>query len=104
MILALLIFVSLLLSSCLGRSAQSRIVVESLKDVPSGFVHHGAAPGDSVLDFLLALKQGNTTGLEQELYAVSIPGSEKYGKHLSKTEVSAMTLVSYIDRLIDHSG
>ncbi|KAI0062179.1 subtilisin-like protein [Artomyces pyxidatus] len=66
------------------------MVVHDRRDsAPSGFVHVGAAPSDTVLNLRLGLTQGNFAGLEEALYAVSTPGSDLYGQHLSKEETEA---------------
>lgn len=40
-----------------------------------------------MLELRLALAQSNMSGLEEELYAVSYPTSERYGLHLSQSQV-----------------
>ncbi|KAJ7806655.1 family S53 protease [Mycena olivaceomarginata] len=44
-----------------------------------------------MLDLRMALKQSDTAGLEQALYAVSTPGNPAYGKHLTSEEVASYT-------------
>lgn len=62
-------------------------VHETRPSVPYGFVTKAAAPANKMLNLRIALKQTNTAGLEQALYAVSTPGSKVYGQHLTKEEV-----------------
>lgn len=62
-------------------------VHETRSSVPDGFVKKTAAPADNMLNLRIALKQTDTAGLEQALYAVSTPGSDVYGQHLTKEEV-----------------
>ncbi len=68
-------------------AASNMIVHESRKSTPRGFVDSGPAPQDTSLNLRIALVQGNMTSLEQELYAVSTPGDDRYGQHLTKEEV-----------------
>lgn len=86
---ALLVFslFSLALAEPLPRS--SMVVRESLASPPAGFAHSGSAAGDAQLNLRIQLHQGDMPGLEAELYAVSTPGSARYGQHLSKKQVSS---------------
>ncbi|THH18975.1 hypothetical protein EW146_g2121 [Bondarzewia mesenterica] len=71
-----------------GPSPRMRIH-EKRENVPNGFVKTAAAPASEVLSLRLALVQSNPQGLEDALYAVSIPNSPQYGQFLSKEEVEA---------------
>ncbi len=71
------------------------VVHESRQSVPEGFVESGPANGETVLSLRAALVQSDMAGLEQELYAVSTPGSERYGQHLSKEDVNT-TMSSFV--------
>lgn len=75
------------LSTTHTASKRDMVVHERRDSVPSGFVHVAAAPEDEVLNLRFALTQGNFSGLESELYAISTPGSERYRQFLSKEEV-----------------
>ena len=56
-----------------------------------------------MLDLRIALAQSDMAGLEKELYAVSEPDSERYGLHLSKSEVRiALPLVIFSQRCNRH--
>ncbi|KAI0062178.1 family S53 protease [Artomyces pyxidatus] len=70
-------------------AARNMVVRDRRDSAPSGFVHVGAAPSDTVLNLRLGLTQSNFAGLEEALYAVSTPGSDLYGQHLSKEETEA---------------
>lgn len=70
---------------------QNLVVHEQVKGAPSNFVSRGPAASDTVLNFRIALKQSDIAGLEQALFAVSTPGSEKYGEHLTRDD-----LVEYV--------
>ncbi|KAI0062174.1 family S53 protease [Artomyces pyxidatus] len=72
-----------------SHASHGMVVRERHDRVPNGFVHSGVAPSDVVLNLRIGLAQGNFPGLEEALYAVSTPGSELYGHHLSKEEAEA---------------
>lgn len=66
------------------------LVVHEKRDfAPIGFVAGDSVPSETNLALRFALVQGDPTGLEKALYDVSSPGSDRYGKHLSKDEVAA---------------
>ncbi|KAJ6469148.1 family S53 protease [Mycena vitilis] len=60
-----------------------------LERVPRGFVSLGEASFSQPITLTLALASNNVTGLEQELYAVSTPGSSRYGQYLSRDQVDS---------------
>ncbi|KAI0261737.1 family S53 protease [Gloeopeniophorella convolvens] len=60
---------------------------ESRDSAPHGFTDDGPAPGDAELKLRIALTQSDILGLQDMLMAVSTPGSDVYGKHLSKEEL-----------------
>ncbi len=74
---------------------RSTVVLESLASVPNGFVDNGVPDPNTNIQLRIALRQANMTGLEQELYAVSNPDSDRYGQHLSKEEVSVIYPTSH---------
>lgn len=86
-----------LLSSTLATSPP--IILESRNAAPPGFTLHGPAPPDTMLTLRIALAQGNMKGLEDELYAVSDPAGERYGAHLSKSEVRIIIRYTLSDML-----
>lgn len=75
----------------LGAAADAAFVVhESIKTAPSGFTAQStAALASRSITLRIQLAQNNIAGLETELYAVSTPGSAKYGQHLSAAEVAS---------------
>lgn len=60
-------------------------------NVPEGWLITGRASGDAELEMVVVVKRENLQTLERELYAVSDPASPRYGKHLSKAQVDAIT-------------
>lgn len=86
-----------LLVACLVSSAfaatygpRDMVVHESRANIPEGFVDDGPANGTTVINLRAALVQNDIAGLEQELYAVSTPGSQRYGQYLTQAEVNLM--------------
>ncbi|KAK0186036.1 family S53 protease-like protein [Armillaria mellea] len=59
---------------------------------PSRFIRAELADPQATLNFRIALTPMNITGLEKALYAVSEPGSDLYGQHLSFEEVKAFSM------------
>ncbi|KAI0059672.1 hypothetical protein BV25DRAFT_1908615 [Artomyces pyxidatus] len=82
-------------------------VFESIAS-PDGWANLGAAPIDHIIPLRIALPQANFAALEEHLYAVSDPAHERYGAHLSKSEVEALVAphpdsVSAVDAwLLEH--
>lgn len=74
----------------------SMVVLSSRDAAPEGFVFKGVAPADSIIPLRIALTQADVGGLEQALYDISTSTSAKYGKHLSKAEVSASLLIVFL--------
>ena len=71
--------------------SRGTMAVHETRDVlPPGFTDVGPADDSTVITLRAALVQNNIPGLEQELYAVSTPGSPRYGQHLSKEEVGPL--------------
>ncbi|KAK0214443.1 family S53 protease-like protein [Armillaria fumosa] len=58
---------------------------------PNDFVGVGAADPKAILNFRIGLVPKDTAGLEKALYAVSEPGSDLYGQHLSFEEVKSFS-------------
>lgn len=67
--------------------ATNLTVHESRATIPRGFVDNGPALQDQILTLRAALVPNDIAGLEQKLYAVSTPGDDLYGQHLTKEEV-----------------
>ncbi|KAK0186017.1 family S53 protease [Armillaria mellea] len=59
---------------------------------PNRFVKAELADPQATLNFRIGLTPVNVTGLEKALYAVSEPGSDIYGRHLSFEEVKAFSV------------
>ncbi|KAJ7869868.1 family S53 protease [Mycena olivaceomarginata] len=88
MVLATSFFASLLLVATAKPMAPRTMVVHESRAAPAeGFVQSAAAPAEQELTLRIALKQNNIVGLQTELYKVSDPASEFYGKHLTLEEV-----------------
>ncbi|KAF9039632.1 subtilisin-like protein [Hymenopellis radicata] len=58
--------------------------------VPSGWELHSIPSADHVIDMRIGLAKEKGNELISALYEVSMPGHERYGKHLSKEEVDAL--------------
>ncbi|KIJ69790.1 hypothetical protein HYDPIDRAFT_77750 [Hydnomerulius pinastri MD-312] len=65
-------------------------VKESIEAPPRGWVQHGPAPSDHMLELKIALPQPHFPILKQHLWEVSDPKHERYGAHLSKEEIEAL--------------
>ena len=57
---------------------------------PKGWVKHSRPPPDHNIILRIGLPQPNFHVLEKNLYEVSDPDHERYGQHLSKSEVEAL--------------
>ena len=57
---------------------------------PRGWVKHSLPPPDHNIILQIGLPQPNFHVLEKNLYEVSDPAHERYGQHLSKSEVEAL--------------
>ncbi|KAJ7339848.1 family S53 protease [Mycena albidolilacea] len=89
MVLATSFFASLLLVATAKPMGPRTMVVHESRAAPAeGFVQSAAAPAEQELTLRIALKQNNIFGLQTELYKVSDPVSEIYGKHLTLEEVA----------------
>ncbi|KAJ7482405.1 subtilisin-like protein [Mycena galericulata] len=65
-------------------------VKEQLVEPPRGWTIHSLAPLDHIIKLRIGLPQSNFHALEDHLYAVSDPSSERYGEHLSKEEIEEL--------------
>ena len=66
------------------------LLVHEARDVlPFGFSLAGPAAPHTSLNLRIALTQNNPDAIVDALYQVSDPSSDKYGQHLSKSEVSS---------------
>ncbi|KAJ7437141.1 tripeptidyl peptidase A [Mycena galericulata] len=65
-------------------------VKEHLDVPPRGWTIHGPAPLDHIIKLRIGLPQSNFRVLEEHLYAVSDPYSERYGEHLSKEQIEEL--------------
>ncbi|KAI4160428.1 MAG: hypothetical protein LQ342_005752 [Letrouitia transgressa] len=77
---------SVLVSGSPIRSRSSYAVKES-HHVPRKWSRVGEAPANGIIHLEIALKQSRFEELERHLYEVSDPDHERYGNHLSATEV-----------------
>ncbi|KAJ6474970.1 family S53 protease [Mycena sanguinolenta] len=67
------------------------VVHESIQAVPAGFTRSGSISPEQEITLRIALTQADITGLQAKTYAVSDPGNELYGQHLTVDEVLAFT-------------
>ncbi|KAJ7242886.1 family S53 protease [Mycena haematopus] len=85
-----LFFVALFSLAAATPAARSNFVLHEKRDaVPSGFVSNGPAPTSAIIPLRIGLFSNDFPGLEDTLYAVSTPGSARYGQHLSLAEAKA---------------
>ncbi len=92
MIAISLIVSSLLLITEAKPLQRSYVVLDSRESIPPAFVQTGIPLASTTLELRIALTHNDIAGLEQELYAVSTPNSDRYGQHLSKEQVSFISL------------
>ncbi|KZT50360.1 subtilisin-like protein [Calocera cornea HHB12733] len=79
------------LASPLSRAHTSAYSIkESLPAPPPGWAHHSPAPPDHPLRLRIGLTQPRFGELEQALWDVSTPGSDRYGLHLGKEDVEEL--------------
>ncbi|KAL1668875.1 peptidase S8/S53 domain-containing protein [Schizophyllum commune] len=74
-------------ASPLSKRWDNRSVKHAWETIPKGFQYHGPAPADHTFDLRLGLAQPHIETLISKLYAVSTPGHDSYGQHLSKGEL-----------------
>ncbi|KAJ7437142.1 peptidase S8/S53 domain-containing protein [Mycena galericulata] len=67
-------------------------VKEQLAEPPRGWTVHSPAPLDHIIKLRIGLPQSNFHALQEHLYAVSDPSSERYGEHLSKEQVEELVV------------
>lgn len=76
------------------------IVVESLSQVPVGWMLAREASPTQNLRLRIALEQQNLDIFEQTLYSISTPQHPSYGRHLSRDELTeSMSPVPPVFRL-----
>lgn len=78
------VLASIALATPLRRAS---LVHESRQVVPYGFTSTGPPSADTIINLRIGLAASNLKELETTLYAVSTPGSDIYGQHLSNEEV-----------------
>ena len=71
-------------------AAPSKYCVKEEISSPGGWVKHSRPPPDHNIVLRIGLPQPNFHVLEKNLYEVSDPDHERYGQHLSKSEVEAL--------------
>ncbi|RDX46442.1 subtilisin-like protein [Lentinus brumalis] len=91
-LLALSVFTYLVHATPLSKSKFSRdlLVHETRVVLPLGFALAGPAAPHTTLNLRVALTQSNPDAIVDALYQVSDPSSDKYGQHLSKSEVEQL--------------
>lgn len=102
----------LLLSSSLAWCAPPTAYAPKVKETiasPPGWIKLAPAPADHEIELRIGLPQPNFPALEQHLYEVSDPYHERYGAHLSKSEVEDLIAphpesVSAIDEWLAEHG
>ena len=88
-LLALSLFTSLAVATPLSSLYSRDLLVHESRDLlPTGFSLVGPAASQTPLKLRIALSQSNPDAIVAALLNVSDPSSGKYGKHLSKSEVS----------------
>ncbi len=65
-------------------------VHEQLATVPNGWAHVATPDDNSIIILQIGLQEQNLDQLEPLLYAVSTPGSAKYGDYLEANQVEAL--------------
>ncbi|KAF7365470.1 Tripeptidyl-peptidase sed3 [Mycena venus] len=85
-----LFFISLFSLAVASPATRSNFVLHERRDaVPSSFVKVGPAPTTATIPLRIGLFSNDFPGLEETLYAVSTPGSARYGQHLTLEEAKA---------------
>lgn len=93
----LLLIFSLLTSALAHPTPQDLMAIhEQRNSIPESFVNSGPAPLNEMLSLRIALVQGNMASLEEVLMNVSTPGHPQYGQHLSKEEVSIVSIKLHV--------
>lgn len=87
-----LLFSSLLALGVGNPVKRSLRVHESRLTIPTGFSRVGPASSDTILSLRLGLISSGVDELIDTLYDVSTPSSASYGQHLSKSEVSTLSI------------
>jgi tripeptidyl-peptidase I len=59
-------------------------------EIPAQWNHLGPAPDSHTIRLRIGLKQANIDSLVRQLYEVSDPAHERYGKHLTKDQVEEL--------------
>ncbi len=80
----------LLLAAASAVALAARVSVDSVSDFGQ-WRRDGEAPADKLLELTFAVKLSDPHAIERELYAVSTPGSARYGQHLSQAQVEKLT-------------
>ncbi|KAL3959176.1 hypothetical protein ACCO45_007338 [Purpureocillium lilacinum] len=74
--------------------AQEMVTKQALRKAPGGWVLKGSAPADLQMNMHISLKEQNMDKLQQRLLQISDPGHADYGKHMSKSDIEALTAPS----------
>ncbi|KAI0746480.1 family S53 protease-like protein [Daedaleopsis nitida] len=93
--LALSLFASLAVATLSSARFSRNLLVHEARDVlPAGFSLAGPAAPHTLLKLRIALSQSNPNAIVDALYSVSDPASDKFGQHLSKSEVDQLVAPS----------
>ena len=88
---------ALLAASSLAAPAYLTSLEPSTAALPSGWTVVGRSSPSQPLELMFAVKQQNIDTLHDELMAVSMPKSARYGQHLSNDKVQTLTAPSPVD-------
>lgn len=64
-------------------------IVEKLRAIPETWEKDGAPEPDTILKLRLAMQHDKAGAFEQHVLDISSPGHQKYGRHMTRDEVSA---------------
>jgi len=80
----------LLLAAAAAAAIAARVKVDSVSQFGQ-WRQKGAATSSHMLELTFAVKLEDPSAMESELYAVSTPGSKRYGQHLTKEQTEKLT-------------
>ncbi|KAJ7202845.1 family S53 protease-like protein [Mycena pura] len=90
MVATSIFFLSLLSLAVASPALRSNFLLHDKREqIPSSFTRVGPAPADTTIKLRIGLFSKDIAGLEDTLYAVSTPGSARYGQHLSLEQAKA---------------
>ncbi|KAI4715898.1 subtilisin-like protein [Aureobasidium sp. EXF-10727] len=77
-------------TSCAPTSAANAYAIKESHHVPRGWSRISSVPDSHSINLHIGLRQGNQDELEQHVLEISNPSHERYGQHLSATEVQKL--------------